>query len=100
MYTLQIYITECVGVQWVGFSLMCFGVSSAVGSLFTGRILSHVPRFVIMLLNLLLMLGLMVFLLIWDREPSFAVVFVIPILWGFCDSIWNTITTSELTIQL
>ena len=79
---------------------MCFGVSSAIGSLFTGRILSHVPRFVIMLLNLLLMLGLMVFLLVWDREPSYAVVFVIPILWGFCDSIWNTITTSELTVLL
>lgn len=79
---------------------MSFGVSSAVGSLFTGRILSHVPRFVIMLLNLLLMLSLMVFLLVWDREPSYAVVFVIPILWGLCDSIWNIITTSELTIQL
>ena len=95
---LQIYITECVGVRWVGFSLMCFGVNSAVGSLFTGKILSHVPCFVMMLLNLLLMLSLMIFLLVWDREPNYAVVFIIPILWGICDSIWNTVNTSELCI--
>ena len=77
---------------------MCFGVSSAVGSLFTGKILSYVPRFVMMLLNLLLMLSLMIFLLVWDREPNYAVVFIIPILWGICDSIWNIVITSELTI--
>ena len=74
---------------------MCFGASSAIGSLFTGRILSYVSRFVIMILNLLLMLSLLVFLLLWDREPNYAVVFVVPILWGVCDSIWNTVTTSE-----
>ena len=91
----QIYITECVGIKWVGFSLMCFGVSSGIGSLFIGKILSYVPRFAIMLLNLLLMLSLMIFLLVWDREPSYAVVFIVPILWGICDSIWNTVTTSE-----
>ena len=100
MSHVQIYITECVGVKWVGFSLMCFGVSSGVGSLVTGRILSHVPRFVIMLLNLLLMLSLMIFLLLWDREPSYAVVFIVPILWGICDSIWNTVTTSEFVLWL
>ena len=75
---------------------MCFGVSSAVGSLFIGKILSRVPRFVIMLLNLLLMLSLLVFLLVWEREPNYVVVFTVPTLWGICDSIWNTITTSEL----
>ena len=61
----QVYITECVGVKWVWFSSMCFGASSTAGSLFIGKILSHIPRF------------------------------VIPILWGFCDSIWNTVTTSK-----
>ena len=96
----QVYITECVGVKWVGFSSMCFGVSSAAGSLFIGKILSHIPRFVVMLLNWLLMLSLMVFLLVWDREPNLAVVFVIPILWGFCDSIWNTVTTSKSLISI
>ena len=79
---------------------MCFGVSSAVGSLFTGKISSYVPRFVIMILNLLLMLSLLVFLLMWDREPNYAVVFVVPILWGVCDSIWNTVTTSEFVVWI
>lgn len=74
---------------------MCFGASSAIGSYITGKILSRVPRFVMMLLNLLLMLSLLIFLLVWDREPNYAVVFIVPILWGVCDSIWNIITTSK-----
>ena len=79
----QVYITECVGVKSVGFSSMCFSMSSAVGSLFIGKILSH---------------ALMAFLLAWDQEPNPAVIFNLLshyILWGFCNSIWNTVTTTE-----
>ncbi|XP_065916825.1 protein unc-93 homolog A-like isoform X2 [Dysidea avara] len=89
-----VYITECVGVKWVGFSLMTYGVSSTIGSYSTGKLLSYIPRYVIIVLNLLLMLGLLVFLLLWDREPSYVVVFLVPILWGICDAVWNTTTTS------
>ena len=79
---------------------MCFGISSAVGSFATGKILSYIPRFVIMTLNLLLMLSLLVFLIVWEREPNYVVVFIVPILWGICDSIWNTVTTSKLVVYL
>ena len=91
----QVNITECVGVKWVGFSLMSYGVSSTIGSFATGKLLSYIPRYVMMVLNLLLMLALLIFLLVWNREPSYVVVFLVPILWGICDAVWNTITTSK-----
>jgi len=74
---------------------MSYGVSSTIGSFVTGKLLSYIPRYVIMVLNLLLILSLLIFLLLWDREPSYVVVFLVPILWGICDAVWNTITTSK-----
>ena len=77
---------------------MSYGVSSTISSYLTGRIVSYVPRYVVMVMNFVLMLGLFVFLLMWDREPSYMVVFVVPVLWGVCDAVWNIITTSKCSV--
>ena len=40
--------------------------------------------------------GVLVFLLCWERQPSYVVVFLASISWGIVDGMWLTFSTGEL----
>ena len=40
--------------------------------------------------------GVLVFLLCWERQPSYVVVFLASIGWGVADGMWLTFATGEL----
>ena len=98
----QVFVSDCVGVQWVGFSSMVYGLGSAVGAISSGFIVKWVPEHFIILVGYTNNIALTLFLLFWERMPSFVNVFVFPIFWGMSDGLWNTLipgtTPSHITI--
>ena len=91
----QVYIAECVGVHVVGYVFIVYGAASAVSAVIVGKMLGTVSITLLSLLNLCLSVGLVAFLLIWEREPNYPVMFTVAILWGICDSNWITLTSSK-----
>ena len=88
------YVAECVGVHIVGYVFIVYGAGSSAASIVVGKILGYVSLTLVSLLNVCLNVGLVSFLLIWEREPNYFVIFIMAILWGICEGTWITLTTS------
>ena len=95
MYYSQIYVAECVGVHIVGYVFIVYGAAAAAAAITTGKVIGRISITLVSLLNVCLNIGLVVFLLIWEREPNYAVMFTVAILWGICDGNWSTLTSSK-----
>ncbi|XP_065906596.1 protein unc-93 homolog A-like isoform X2 [Dysidea avara] len=96
----RVYIAECVGVHVVGYVFIVYGAASAIASVSVGKLLGHVSITSVSLLNVCLNIGLVSFLLIWERQPNYFVMFTVAILWGICDGAWSTLISSYLAINL
>ena len=79
----------------MGYVFIVYGAASAVAAVTVGKMLGTVSITLVSLLNVCLNIGLVAFLLIWEREPNYAVMFIVAILWGICDGSWTTLTSSK-----
>ena len=64
-------------------------------SMVYSKLIKFVPRFVLVLLAAAVITALITFLLIWERVPSYGLIFSFPVFWGFGDSISNTVAASK-----
>ena len=92
---MQVYISECVGVRWVGFSLTVFGIFSGLISLVTGRLYKYVPTSLLFYTSITISLAMSFFLIFWKRVPSLIVVFGLSVGWGWVDGACQTLGESE-----
>ena len=92
---LQTYVTECVGVDFVGYTIMVFGLGSSLGSVISGKVLSLGVKTLLVLATLILHLAIMTFLMFWERKPNLLILLLVVFLWGLCDGSWLTICSSK-----
>jgi len=93
----EIYISECFGTYQVGFTIIALGLSSAVVSIAYGRVIKIIPRFAFVLLGAAVNVILLVLLFVWERVPSYGVIFAFAIGWGAADAVWNNVLCSKLS---
>lgn len=74
---------------------MAYGVSSSLGSFVYGKLLGLVDYNIAVIGNVIIHCGIMLFLIIWERQSNYIVLFLVPILWGFPYGGWLTISYSE-----
>ncbi|XP_033748453.1 protein unc-93 homolog A-like [Pecten maximus] len=84
-----------LGVEWVGYTMICFGVFNTIGSPLSGTLAKYVGRGSLLLVAFLLNLGVLAGLRFWavPDQPSIKqtiLFFVFPGIWGLADSIWQT----------
>ncbi|XP_038050547.1 protein unc-93 homolog A-like [Patiria miniata] len=85
------YVTCTVGVGWVGYVMICYGVTDAVCSLVSGRLVKHVGRIPLFTFGAVVQMSLIFTLLFWvPTKDQLAVCFVIAACWGAADAIWQT----------
>ena len=89
------YISDCIGVRWVGLVLMTYGVCSGVGGFVSGRMVKHVPHHLITYLVSAIHLVTLIFLLFWERTSLHYMIFIVPAILGVCEGSINCIATSE-----
>lgn len=77
---------------------MTFGVGSGIAAVLCGRVVKLIPQYAIVYTVYLINVGLVVFMLLWDTEPSYVAVFVTFFAWGICDGLWNSIPPSKISL--
>ncbi|KAJ8020381.1 Protein unc-93-like A [Holothuria leucospilota] len=90
------YVTCTVGVEWVGFVMICYGITSALFSPFWGNLAKLTGRFVILTTGTIIFGTLIVVLLTWaPKVDQLWVMFVSTALWGVAGAAWETQLNGE-----
>ncbi|KAM6181779.1 protein unc-93 homolog A [Erethizon dorsatum] len=85
------YATCTLGIQFVGYVMICFSAASSLCSLLYGKISQYTGRVVLYVLGTVTHLSCIVTLLLWQPHPAhMAVFFILPGLWGVADAVWQT----------
>lgn len=93
----QAFISCSLGVQQVGFVMICYGVADALGSVTGGAAVKKLGRIPIFIFAALINLALIITFLLWRPDPTQpAIFFVIAALWGLADAVWQTQINGEL----
>ncbi|XP_046333735.2 protein unc-93 homolog A-like [Haliotis rufescens] len=85
------FVTCSLGIDWVGYTMICFGVCNTIGSPIVGWLCRYVGRGVLFLFAAVMNIALIITMLLWHPSPSNKVMFfVVPGLWGMADAVWQT----------
>lgn len=74
----------------MGFVIVSYGITSSFNSVITGRVVKYIPEYCVIYMGLAINLALMLFLIFWQRTPSFIAVFAFALAWGVTVGVWNT----------
>nr|XP_004459514.2 protein unc-93 homolog A isoform X2 [Dasypus novemcinctus] len=85
------YVTCALGIQFVGYMMICFAASDSLFSMLYGKISKYTGRIVLYILGAMIQLACIIAFLLWKPHPSqLAVFFIFPALWGMADAVWQT----------
>ncbi|XP_070571798.1 protein unc-93 homolog A-like [Ptychodera flava] len=85
------YVSCVIGVDMVGYVMICYGVSDAIFSFLVGRIAKYTGRVLLMATGAAIHLALIISLLLWEPlESQMPVYFTVAAAWGLADAIWQT----------
>ncbi|XP_004601122.2 protein unc-93 homolog A [Sorex araneus] len=85
------YVTCALGIQFVGYVMMCFAATDSLCSALYGRLARHTGRIPLYVLGALTNFSCIVALLLWKPHPSqLPLFFLFPGLWGLADAVWQT----------
>ena len=80
---------------------MVYAFFSSVSCFLTGKVyLAYFPRFVVAIFTALITLSLVIFLIIWERKPSYVFVFTFIALWGIVIGHWITLAPSKFNTHV
>lgn len=79
-----------MGVEWIGFVLAVFGASGAISAYVTGRIVRYLPQCIIVYISIIGSFGISFFIIFWEKQSSFVVIFLFAAIWGWCESTFNS----------
>ncbi|XP_029452830.1 protein unc-93 homolog A [Rhinatrema bivittatum] len=89
------YVTCVLGIQFVGYVMICFAATDAVCSVLFGKLSQYTGRIALFALATGTNAACIIALLLWKPHPDqFAVFFVFSALWGMADAIWQTQTNA------
>ncbi|XP_071282697.1 protein unc-93 homolog A isoform X2 [Agelaius tricolor] len=89
------FVTCALGIQYVGYMMICFAGINSLCSLLFGKISQFTGRKLLFALAAVLNTSCIITVLLWKPDPKqLAVFFVIPGLWGVSDAVWQTQTNA------
>ena len=93
---IQMYITECVGIEFVGISVIVWGAFATLGSFGSGWLMRFTTSYAMVLVCIgMLEIGSFVFLIVWERQPSFEVICILSAIFGLCYGVNATVALGE-----
>lgn len=85
------YISCIIGIEYVGYWFVCFGLVAALGSLILSYLVKFTGRIAIVLTSILTTLALFIFYIFWKpTENSFIKIFSLSIVHGIIEAINTT----------
>lgn len=74
---------------------MTYGICSGLSAVVGGRLTKCIPQFIIVYTFSLIMLSMVLFLIFWEKEPSYVIAFVPTAIFGLCEGIWHSVPPSK-----
>ncbi|XP_011410250.1 PREDICTED: protein unc-93 homolog A-like [Amphimedon queenslandica] len=87
----KVYVSDCIGVHWVGLFSLTYGTCSGISAIVTGRLVKYIPQFLMVYGFSALMIGDLLFLLLWDVSPSYLKAFLPVAVLGVCEGMWHAV---------
>ncbi|OWF56669.1 Protein unc-93-like A [Mizuhopecten yessoensis] len=85
------YVAYELGVEWVGYTMICFGLTNTIASPLNGVLAKWLGRPTLYLFATLLNAGFLVLLRVWTpTDHDMGLFFIIPGAWAIGDAIWQT----------
>nr|XP_054110595.1 protein unc-93 homolog A isoform X2 [Callithrix jacchus]XP_054110596.1 protein unc-93 homolog A isoform X2 [Callithrix jacchus]XP_054110597.1 protein unc-93 homolog A isoform X2 [Callithrix jacchus] len=85
------YVTCALGIQFVGYVMICFSAADALCSVLCGKVSQYAGRVALYVLGAVTQLSCIIALLLWrPRADQLALFFVFSGLWGVADAVWQT----------
>ncbi|XP_002817631.4 protein unc-93 homolog A isoform X2 [Pongo abelii] len=85
------YVTCTLGIQFIGYVMICFSATDALCSVLYGKVSQYTGRAVLYVLGAVTHVSCVIALLLWrPRADQLAVFFVFSGLWGMADAVWQT----------
>ena len=91
----KFYVSDCIGVYWIGFFQTAFGIGSAVSAILNGYLAKIIPPYILVYVGVIVNVGTVSFLLIWERQPSYYIIFIVLLFWGYSEGIWTSMPLSK-----
>ncbi|KAE8601839.1 hypothetical protein XENTR_v10013811 [Xenopus tropicalis] len=89
------YVTCILGLKYVGFVIICFGVTNSICAAVFGKLTQYTGRIPLFLLGAAINVGCIIGFLTWKPHiGNFAVFFIMSGLWGIADAVWQTLLSS------
>ncbi|XP_063773796.1 protein unc-93 homolog A-like [Pseudophryne corroboree] len=89
------YVTCTLGIQYVGYVMICFAATNAICSLLFGKLSQYTGRIALFFFAAFTNVASIIALLFWKPHPNqLAVFFIFPAIWGMADAIWQTQTNA------
>ncbi|KAH8303132.1 UNC93-like protein [Drosophila kikkawai] len=87
----QAYVACALGVNKIGFVMICFGVVNALCSILFGSVMKYIGRTPIIVLGAVVHFTLITVELFWRPNPDNPIIFyAMSGLWGVGDAVWQT----------
>ncbi|XP_065180777.1 protein unc-93 homolog A-like [Sycon ciliatum] len=83
------FITPCLGVGYVGYSLVCYSTGNFLGLLIIPTMMKHANKVLVILGAMLVQLSVMLTLLLWQPTENMPLLFGLVAMWGIGDAMWN-----------
>ncbi|XP_078504681.1 protein unc-93 homolog A-like isoform X1 [Lissotriton helveticus] len=86
------YVTCALGIQFVGYVMICSGATNSILSMLAGKLSEYTGRVAMFVLAAVTSASCIIALLLWKPHPDqFAVFFIFPALWSMSDAICQTL---------
>ncbi|KAL4223291.1 Ion channel regulatory protein UNC-93 [Mactra antiquata] len=85
------FISCPIGIQKIGFVMATYGASTTVSALLFSRLSKYTGRYILFFIAGFVNLGTFIALYLWvPSSDDIVYIFVLPILWGLSEGIWQT----------
>lgn len=84
----QSFVACGLGISYIGYAMISFGLANAVAAAFTPYITKHLGRRLLILLTALFHAALIVFMLLWRPTDEYYKYSIIVACWGLADGVW------------
>ncbi|XP_074165408.1 protein unc-93 homolog A isoform X1 [Sminthopsis crassicaudata] len=89
------YVTCALGIQYVGYVMICFSATNSISSMLFGKLSQYTGRIALFVLGAIIHFSCIISLLLWKPHPSqMPVFFIFPALWGMADAVLQTQTNA------
>ena len=95
---IQVFISDCIGVKWVGFVHAIYGLIGAIVTFATGKALCYIPQPIVVFFALIFITGMCNGLIYWERMPQAHFIFLLAIGWAIGEAMVMTIAPGTITI--